>query len=69
MRSGNKKRHLSAVPDPGEPPGCMYADVGDGPCGGPVTTVGDGRDYCMNHGSVRMEQVREGLDRDGEGLK
>lgn len=59
--SVNKKRHLHAVPEP-EPTACMYADAGCGSCGGPVTNVGDGRDYCMNHGSVRIEQVREQIE-------
>ena len=64
--SEDNKRHLSVVPDLPEPPKCMYADGEHGSCGGPVTNTGDGFDYCMNHGSVRMEQVRERLDRDRE---
>ena len=51
--SEDKKRHLTAVPDP-EPLKCMYADGDHGPCGGPVTNVGDGYDYCWLHKDLRM---------------
>lgn len=36
------------------PAPCCYAGTDAGPCGGPTTNVGDGHDYCMNHGDLRM---------------
>lgn len=46
-------RRLSAVPDLADIV-CMFADTGNGPCGGQTTQVGDGRDYCMNHAGSRL---------------
>lgn len=53
MADKTGERHLRAVPNPPEPV-CMYADSGHGPCGGQTTQYGDGRDYCMNHASLRL---------------
>lgn len=46
-------RHLHIVPAP-RAIVCMYADTGQGSCGGQTTTIGDGFDYCQNHSSLRF---------------
>lgn len=49
-------RHLRVVPDRPEVPVCMYADTGHGPCGGPVTNVGDCNNYCWLHKDLRRRE-------------
>lgn len=47
-------RHLRVVPTRPEVLVCMYADTGNGPCGGPLTQIGDGHDYCWLHKDLRQ---------------